>query len=415
MKNKRVQKSFEDEKGIFKTNIPLSIEDGKVKIIEKTIGDRKVKYLTGEATNNLVDKADERVAKSFMDKMKKSMKGINVFIEHDHHLDNTVGYVDSVDGTNSNVIVTTALENENKNKIVKSILDKMEHGTKMFYSIWGKITKASKTFDENLQKNVRELIDGEIYEVSITALPEGDVGFLEPISKALDDLINEDEEDLDDFEEGISEEIAKALAHNSKLKDNEPAWGNVDKTKLPRNAYADMGYPGKKSTWKYPHHWVVGGKVGNDGVYTSGDMYLHKGGLIAAWAAAQGARSGKKASPSVIAHLQKHRKAIGITSKTLDSLVEKYMENFDVVEELSKTLQEMIQSNNIDNQIYDLLWTFKSAIHRITTDGQLTPAEKKDKIINLSGEYASQIEELSIQLADLVNIIESEFQSSTNK
>jgi len=56
------------------------------------------------------------------------------------------------------------------------------------------------------------------------------------------------------------------------------------------------------------------GKVDKDtGIYTDGDMYLHKGGLNAAWAAAQGARTGKKASTDVISHLNKHRKALGLT------------------------------------------------------------------------------------------------------
>ena len=107
-----------------------------------------------------------------------------------------------------------------------------------------------------------------------------------------------------------------ALTHNNKTADQEPAWSDVDKTKLPRNAHADMGEPGKKSSWGFPHHFVRNGKVGtdNDGaedVYTSGDMYLHEGGLDAAWAAAQGARSGEKASQEVIDHLKAHRRALG--------------------------------------------------------------------------------------------------------
>jgi hypothetical protein len=91
------------------------------------------------------------------------------------------------------------------------------------------------------------------------------------------------------------------MAHNSTLKKGEPSWGSVDKTKLPRSAFADQGDSEKKSTWKYPHHWVSGGT-----------MYLHRGGLAAAWAAAQGARSGKQASSAIKAHLQRHRKAIGM-------------------------------------------------------------------------------------------------------
>lgn len=90
--------------------------------------------------------------------------------------------------------------------------------------------------------------------------------------------------------------------HNSKLAPSEPKWSSVDKTQLPWQAFVWQA-PGfdkeKRSTWKYPHHWV-----------TNGTMYLHRGGLNAAWAAANGARSGKKAAPAVIKHLEAHRKAI---------------------------------------------------------------------------------------------------------
>jgi hypothetical protein len=104
-----------------------------------------------------------------------------------------------------------------------------------------------------------------------------------------------------------------AIRHNSKLAATEPSWGSVDKTKLPRLAYADMGEPDRKTSWRFPHHWVRNGANTNDaGVYTTGDMYLHRGGLNAAWAAAQGARSGRKAPQSVINHLQQHRRALGL-------------------------------------------------------------------------------------------------------
>lgn len=100
--------------------------------------------------------------------------------------------------------------------------------------------------------------------------------------------------------------------HNSKLADHEPSWGSVSKTKLPRAAFADRGEADKKSSWKYPHHWVSGGKVGDDGVFSSGTMYLHRGGLEAALQAAGGARSGQKAGSGVVAHLRRHAAAIGM-------------------------------------------------------------------------------------------------------
>ena len=106
-------------------------------------------------------------------------------------------------------------------------------------------------------------------------------------------------------------ETFMAFTHNSKTASSEPGWGTVDKTALPRIAHADMGEEGKKSTWKYPHHWVKGGtKKDEDGIWTDGTLYLHHGGLKAAWAAANGARSGKKASQAVINHLQAHRNTV---------------------------------------------------------------------------------------------------------
>ena len=107
--------------------------------------------------------------------------------------------------------------------------------------------------------------------------------------------------------------VPRAFTHNSTTADNEPDWGSVDKTKLPRIAFADEGEPDKKSTWRYPHHWVQnGGGEDENGVYTTGTLYLHVGGLNAAWSAANGGRSGQEASNAVKSHLQAHRRALGI-------------------------------------------------------------------------------------------------------
>lgn len=104
-----------------------------------------------------------------------------------------------------------------------------------------------------------------------------------------------------------------AFTHNSTTDANEPTWGSVDKTKLPQGAFADEGHSFRKSTWKYPHHWVKnGGGEDQLGVYTTGTMYLHRGGLAAAWSAANGGRSGEQASQAVKDHLNAHRKAIGM-------------------------------------------------------------------------------------------------------
>ena len=113
-------------------------------------------------------------------------------------------------------------------------------------------------------------------------------------------------------------ETVLAFTHNSTLARSEPSWGSVDKTKLPQAAFADHGEADKKSTWGYPHHWVQnGGNEDANGIYTTGTMYLHRGGLRAAKAAAGGARSGQGASAEVKTHLDEHAKAIGMGQNQL--------------------------------------------------------------------------------------------------
>ena len=72
------------------------------------------------------------------------------------------------------------------------------------------------------------------------------------------------------------EDVEKALTHNSKTADDEPAWGGVDKKKLPFNAHANLqsGDQGLKSTWSHPHHFVRGGGSPDEsGVFTTGTMF----------------------------------------------------------------------------------------------------------------------------------------------
>ncbi len=109
-------------------------------------------------------------------------------------------------------------------------------------------------------------------------------------------------------------DLQAAFHHNSETSPDEPDWAGVDKTALPALAFAD--HAGQQSQWSFPHHWVqnAGGKD-KDGNWTTGTLLLHKGGLNAAWAAAQGAHTGKKADAAVIAHLEMHRKAIGLDKK----------------------------------------------------------------------------------------------------
>lgn len=112
-----------------------------------------------------------------------------------------------------------------------------------------------------------------------------------------------------------------AFVHNSKLAKHEPSWGSVSKPALPRVAFADRGDAAKKSSWRWPHHWVQGGtKKDDQGIWIDGQLWLHHGGLVAAWDTAHGARSGDKAPGAVIAHLRAHFSALGIKVAELQAL-----------------------------------------------------------------------------------------------
>jgi len=105
--------------------------------------------------------------------------------------------------------------------------------------------------------------------------------------------------------------VANALSHSSVLYEGDVEWGSVDKTELPLKAFAwevDGTDKNKKSTWKYPHHIVVDGEdKAENGVYTTGDLLLHRGGLTAATS-----RAVQQKNAAALAHLNRHRRALGL-------------------------------------------------------------------------------------------------------
>lgn len=199
-----------------------------------------------------------------------------------------------------------------------------------------------------------------------------------------------------------------ALAHNSKIADKEPSWGSIDKTKLPRNAHADMGNLDEKSSWRYPHHFVKNGKVGGkNGVYISGDMFLHKGGLRAALQAIGGARSGKEeSSSSVKAHLARHSKAIGMSDKETASLLSiSIIELHSLLEQNIKTSKGGDSNMDLEAKIKELEEQLKAKTDEITAlQSDKAIAEFQDKIENLESEKAdleTKVEGLETEIAEM--------------
>lgn len=103
----------------------------------------------------------------------------------------------------------------------------------------------------------------------------------------------------------------RKFEHSSQVVEGEPTWGTVTKTRLPRTAFARQGDPDKVGTWGFPHHFVKnGGTLSKGGRFTSGEMYLHKGGLGNAWDRAN--QEASEIGAEEKAHLNDHRRILGI-------------------------------------------------------------------------------------------------------
>jgi len=354
----------------FKCHIPLQKNEQGMYLFEKTEGGKKEYYLKGEASNTKIDKVNDRVSSSFILKMIKSALGLTVFSEHKHDTEHTVGYISNVEGNENSFIPTTHLESTEENPITKSIVAKTKHGTKLYYSIHGGLTKIATTLIEAGQE-IQELIDGYIDEISVVAWPAGEITpltFAQSLAKSLD-------------------EMEKALKHNSKLAESEPSWSSVDKTSLPKAAFAENS-GNNKSEWSYPHHHIVDGTEKNDdGIYTNGTMYLHKGGLNAAWAAANGARSGEEASDAIKSHLQTHRKALGMDEKK--SLEENGGLKIESLIKAIQTIEDDTTYSLFSTMLMESVYSFKKLITRVINDTALNPENKKEKIADLKSELDS--------------------------
>jgi len=186
------------DKGIFKAWIPLEYEGGTLKIVEKEVTLAKGadpvtrKFLSGVASNTQIDKEDERVSANFIKKMRETAIGLNVFLEHEHTLDKTLGTVSASGGDENNFTAETMLEPEEDNEHVAKVLRKSANGIKLGYSIGGRVTHLTKGVEDG--KNFVNLEDGDLFELSITPMPAGNGTWVQTIAKSMKELVKEYEE-----------------------------------------------------------------------------------------------------------------------------------------------------------------------------------------------------------------------------
>jgi cation transport regulator ChaB len=161
-----------DSNAFFKMFVPI----GQVSKIEKT---KDGYLLEGVASSMVLDRQDDIMSEDFIKKMEINGVGLNVFIDHKTDSDHLIGSViKTIDNNETLFLPVSKLEEPDDNPLVKKLLKRMADGIKFGYSIGGSISKAVKIWSDTLNKYVRYIIDGEIYELSVVpvpALPGSDV------------------------------------------------------------------------------------------------------------------------------------------------------------------------------------------------------------------------------------------------
>ena len=269
--------------GLFKITIPID---------EKSIvaDESGRKFLKGVASGNWVDREDDRIMMPFIKKMKATTKNLPVFVDHTRDSDHLIGHIADVEETGDDVFVPiTELEkewsadNELGNKQVTKLLQRIPK-VKFGYSIGGRFTKAIKRWDNNLKKHIREIYDGEIYELSVVPVPALSGTDVQIVTKNFDDklFVESNSDEFDDFlkEYNIEEDetivvpniekigmienkkdidifwmdFEKAVDKYINLSIDQPLWSEINEDELPDSCYAITNIA--KQIKEYPYKYL---------------------------------------------------------------------------------------------------------------------------------------------------------------
>lgn len=136
--------------------------------------------LNGIASTLSLDRDEEKMSENAMRDMEReiSINGVNLFGNHQHDWENTLGVIKRAHIDNNELNVEINLDNPNTNPKVLSLLEKLRKGIKLGLSVGGAVTKEYESYDKNLGKKVK-VIDGvKLFEISVVGIPSNADSFL---------------------------------------------------------------------------------------------------------------------------------------------------------------------------------------------------------------------------------------------
>jgi HK97 family phage prohead protease len=255
-------------------------------------------------TNDIIiDRSQESVLPQSYD-LQSFMK--NPDLLYQHRQENVIGKVVSVNLTDKGLEIEAEVHKALNEKVFYAV----KNGILRAFSI-GFIGK-NGVYDE--KNDIWYWTDIELVEVSIVSVPDNQESLFSLIDApcqnegiCLLSINNYKKKGMQMDNKKIN--VEEKAIRNSII--STTPWGDVDKTRLGEQlaelgkksyigeAYLIVGDYEKRSTWKFPHHELKGE-----------DLVVNKNGVIAAWAALQGARNKPNISPKekrdAARHLLRH-------------------------------------------------------------------------------------------------------------
>lgn len=136
--------------------------------------------LTGVASTISIDKDGERMSTKALEDMKNTIitSSVNLFGNHQHDWENTLGVVNHADLIDNRLHVRIQLDDPNVNPKVKQMLTKLARGIKLGLSVGGAVTDEKNEYDRELGKKVKIINGVKLYEISLVGIPSNSDSFV---------------------------------------------------------------------------------------------------------------------------------------------------------------------------------------------------------------------------------------------
>lgn len=134
--------------------------------------------LIGIASTTSVDRDSERMSDTALQMMVDDFKtkGINLFGNHEHNWENTLGVIRDANLVDNKVQVKITLDEPSTNPKVTALLNKLKKGINLGLSVGGNVV--SEKYENRNGKRVKILDKVKIYELSIVGIPSNPDAFV---------------------------------------------------------------------------------------------------------------------------------------------------------------------------------------------------------------------------------------------